>query len=516
MATRQKLPIGIQTFRKLVSEGCYYVDKTAAAVDLVHSGSCFFLSRPRRFGKSLFLDTLKELFEGNREWFKGLAAEHRWDWSVRYAVVRISFGGGVASSTDDLRQWILRQLEDSARTLGVAVSAPDARGMLHQLIQQAHAHSGHRVVVLVDEYDKPILDNLEDPVLARRMRDSLRDFYAVLKDADAHLKFVFLTGVSKFSKVSLFSGLNQLRDLTLDARWSSLCGYTQQDLETVFAPELEGVDLAEVRRWYNGYNWGGEAVYNPFDVLLFLDERAFRPYWFETGTPTFLVDLLARRGFYTPSLERLRSSLDFLSAFDVDRIEPEALLWQTGYVTLRGVEQEDQQEPLYVLGYPNREVLVSLNRSLLSGLGPATESVKEVRFDLPGVLRSGDLESFRAILQRLFASIPHDWYRSNPIAQYEGYYASVFYCHLAALGLELVAEDTTNKGRIDLTLKVPGRVYVFEFKVVEDAAEGTALAQLQARGYADKHRQPGTTVTLVGIEFGKAARNVVGFEAAEA
>jgi hypothetical protein len=371
-------------------------------------------------------------------------------------------------------------------------------------------------VVLVDEYDKPILDNLEDPVLARRMRDSLRDFYAVLKDADAHLKFVFLTGVSKFSKVSLFSGLNQLRDLTLDARWSSLCGYTQQDLETVFAPELEGVDLAEVRRWYNGYNWGGEAVYNPFDVLLFLDERAFRPYWFETGTPTFLVDLLARRGFYTPSLERLRSSLDFLSAFDVDRIEPEALLWQTGYLTLRGVEQEDQQEPLYVLGYPNREVLVSLNRSLLSGLGPATESVKEVRFDLPGVLRSGDLESFRAILQRLFASIPHDWYRSNPIAQYEGYYASVFYCHLAALGLELVAEDTTNKGRIDLTLKVPGRVYVFEFKVVEDAAEGTALAQLQARGYADKHRQPGTTVTLVGIEFGKAARNVVGFEAAEA
>jgi hypothetical protein len=371
-------------------------------------------------------------------------------------------------------------------------------------------------VVLVDEYDKPILDNLEDPVLARRMRDSLRDFYAVLKDADAHLKFVFLTGVSKFSKVSLFSGLNQLEDLTLDARWSSLCGYTQQDLETVFAPELEGVDLAEVRRWYNGYNWGGEAVYNPFDVLLFLRHRKFQPYWFETGTPTFLVDLLARRGFYTPSLERLRSSLDFLSAFDVDRIEPEALLWQTGYLTLRGVEQEDQQEPLYVLGYPNREVLVSLNRSLLSGLGPATESVKEVRFDLPGVLRSGDLESFRAILQRLFASIPHDWYRSNPIAQYEGYYASVFYCHLAALGLELVAEDTTNKGRIDLTLKVPGRVYVFEFKVVEDAAEGTALAQLQARGYADKHRQPGTTVTLVGIEFGKAARNVVGFEAAEA
>ncbi|MEB3238557.1 MAG: ATP-binding protein [Candidatus Sericytochromatia bacterium] len=514
--TRLKLPIGIQTFRKMREEDHYYVDKTGMALELVASGNCFFLSRPRRFGKSLFVDTLKELFEGNRELFRGLSAEDRWDWSVRYPVIRISFGGAALWTPEKLAGVV----EDELLALEALLPGyqphvePDRR--LRALIKALHAHTGQRVVVLVDEYDKPILDSLADSDLARRMRDLLRDFYGVLKDLDAHLKFVFLTGVSKFSKVSLFSGLNQLRDITLDARWSALCGYTQTNLETIFAPELDGVDLDAVRRWYNGYNWGGEAVYNPFDVMLYLEHRVFRPYWFETGTPAFLVDLLARQGFFTPRLERLRSSSDFLSAFDVDRIEPEALLWQTGYLTLHGTEHFDDGEPLYILGYPNREVELSLNRSLLLGLGPTSDAVKEVQFDLPKAFRNGDLESCRAILHRLFASIPNDWFRNNPIAQYEGYYASVFYCHLAALGLDLRVEDATNKGRIDLVLKAPGRVFLFEFKVVETMPDGKALEQLRARGYADKYRQPDTMVTLVGIAFSKTERNVVGFEVAEA
>jgi len=248
MATPRQLPIGIQTFRKIREEVLYYVDKTGMAVDLIEAGGCFLLSRPRRFGKSLFLDTLKELFEGSRGLFTGLAAEDRWDWSAKHPVIRISFAGGQAFSRDDLNGWVNRQLEDVETAHGLPARAADPRGRLHQLIQSLHRQTGQRVVVLVDEYDKPIVDNLSEPGLARQLRDTLRDLYAVLKDADAHLKFIFLTGVSKFSKVSLFPGLNQLEDLTLEPRWSALCGYTLNDLETVFAPGLDGVDLETVRR----------------------------------------------------------------------------------------------------------------------------------------------------------------------------------------------------------------------------------------------------------------------------
>ncbi|MEB3298865.1 MAG: ATP-binding protein [Candidatus Sericytochromatia bacterium] len=512
--TRKKLPIGLQTFREIREEGYYYVDKTGHAVDLVRSGKMFFLSRPRRFGKSLFVDTLKELFEGNRELFTGLAAEDRWDWSVKYPVIRLDLGWAASDSREDLERSLVRQLRSAAVPHGLQISEGSAVLALADLLEVLHRQTGQRVVVLVDEYDKPILDHLTQPDLARQMRDTLRDFYAVLKAMDAHLKFVFLTGVSKFSKVSLFSGLNQLRDLTLDARWSALCGYTQRDLETVFAPELLGVNLETMRLWYNGYNWGGEAVYNPFDVLLFLDRRELKPYWFETGTPAFLVDLLARKGFFSPDLAKRRTRAEILSAFDVDRIEPEALLWQTGYLTLHGIHEIATGSWVYTLGYPNREVEASLNISLLPALGQPLDAVSALTILLTESLLAGDLGALRDAAYRVFSGIPHDWYRNNPIAQYEGYYASVFYCHLAALGLDLRAEDVTNKGRIDLVLRVPGRVYILEFKVVEDKPEGTALAQIQARGYADKYRQPGTVVTLVGIEFSKAERNVVSFEVA--
>ncbi|MEB3237432.1 MAG: ATP-binding protein [Candidatus Sericytochromatia bacterium] len=512
--SRSKLPIGIQTFREIREEGAYYVDKTGLAVDLVGAGKTVFLSRPRRFGKSLFVDTLKELFEGNRDLFSGLAAEDRWDWSVRYPVIRIDFASMDIRTPEDL----VAGVEDQLLPLESRVPGHVPRGQmgrrLRHLIQALRAHAGQRVVVLVDEYDKPILDQLERPELAREMREALRGLFGVLKGADADLKFVFLTGVSKFSKVSLFSGLNQLRDITLEPRWSALCGYTQHDLETVFAPELEGVDLEAVRLWYNGYNWGGTAVYNPFDVLLFLESRQFRPYWFETGTPTFLVDLLARRGFFTPDLVARRARAEILSAFDVENIEPEALLWQTGYLTIHDTREIATGSWLYTLGYPNREVEASLNLSLLPALGQTQGVASDLTVQLTESLLAGDSDALQAATRRLFASIPHDWMRNNPFARFEGYYASVFYSHLAALGLDLRVEDATNRGRIDLTLRVPGRVYVFEFKVVDGQPEGKAMAQIRAKGYGDKYKQSGTNVMLVAIEFSRVERNVVAFEVA--
>jgi hypothetical protein len=366
---RRRLPIGLQTFAELRDRGCYYVDKTGLAIDLIESsGKAFFLSRPRRFGKSLLVDTFKELFEGNRALFDGLAAETRWDWSKRHPVIRISFGGGVLRNRVELDQHIAELLRVNAEALGLwplTGPAPDDQpGKFAEMIRQARVKAGASVVVLIDEYDKPILDNLTAPAMAREMRDGLRNLYSVLKDMDAHLRFVFLTGVSKFSKVSLFSGLNHLVDITLDPPFSALCGYTDEDMDTVFAPELPGLNREEIRRWYNGYNWGGTSVYNPFDALLLFRNRRFKPYWFETGTPTFLVDLLAERRMFTPDLGRLVTSETLLSTFDVDAMTAEALLFQTGYLTIAETHEIPGRTE-YTLKYPNMEVQASLNDSLL-------------------------------------------------------------------------------------------------------------------------------------------------------
>jgi Predicted AAA-ATPase/PD-(D/E)XK nuclease superfamily len=508
---RKKLPVGIQNLREIREQGHYYVDKSGLAIDLLSSGKYFFLSRPRRFGKSLLVDTFKELFEGNRALFEGLAAETRWDWSRRHPVIRISFSDGMLQSRTELDTRIHEILQDNEIELGVQAQRRTVNGRFAELIRLVHERHGAPAVVLVDEYDKPILDNLTDPAKAAEMRDGLRNLYSVLKGADPHLKFVFLTGVSKFSKVSLFSGLNQLVDITLDPRWSALCGYTDEDIDTVFAPELPGLDREEIRRWYNGYNWRGTSVYNPFDVLRLFDRREFHPYWFETGTPTFLVNLLAERRIFTPDLGRIVASEALLSTFDVDTMQPEALLFQAGYLTIGQVHAIPGRME-FTLKYPNLEVEASLNDSLLKRyMGDAAASEAQIS-RLWRVLQAGDVAALRELFHAFFASIPSDWYRNSPIAQFEGYWASVFYSHFAALGLDIRVEDSTNKGRIDMTVLAGGAVWVFEFKVVELVPQGKALAQIRDRGYADKYRGRGEPIHLIGVEFSRVDRNIVGFE----
>jgi Predicted AAA-ATPase/PD-(D/E)XK nuclease superfamily len=508
---RKKLPVGIQTLAKLRDQDCYYVDKSGLAIDLIESGSYFFLSRPRRFGKSLLVDTFKELFEGNRALFKGLAAETRWDWSQRHPIVRISFAGGGLGSPERLEQRIFEILDENEKRLGVQCQHQSVSGRFSELIQRTRERHGATVVVLVDEYDKPILDHLHDRTLAAQMREGVKALYESLKYVDEHLKFVFLTGVSKFSKVSLFSGLNQLVDITLDPRWSALCGYTDEDIDTVFAPELPGLDRDEIRRWYNGYNWRGTSVYNPFDVLRLFDRREFHPYWFETGTPTFLVNLLAERRIFTPDLGRIVASEALLSTFDVDTMQPEALLFQAGYLTIGQVHAIPGRME-FTLKYPNLEVEASLNDSLLKHyMGDAAAPEAQIS-RLWRVLQAGDVAALRELFHAFFASIPNDWYRNSPIAQFEGYWASVFYSHFAALGLDIRVEDATNKGRIDMTVLAAGAVWVFEFKVVELVPQGKALAQIRDRGYADKYRGRGEPIHLIGVEFSRVDRNIVGFE----
>ncbi len=540
---RRRLPIGIQTFRKLREQDCYYVDKTAFIERLLRGGTHYFLSRPRRFGKSLFLDTLKELFEGNEALFAGLYIHDRHDWSERHPVVRLSFGSGSFTEPATLHEDVAFQLQDLEEAAGIASHDGGAAPRLRRLLRTLHRQTGQRVVVLVDEYDKPILDALEEPEAARANRDYLRGLYGVIKDSDAHVRFTFLTGISKFSKVNrprhfrgsflggrtgwatgeaegaaggaLFSQLNNLTDLTLDRRYSSICGYTDADLDTVFAPELAGLDRERIREWYNGYRWRGEEkVYNPYDVLLLFDSREFAAHWFETGTPAFLVDLLFERRVASVSLDRMVGTMELLSRFDVGQIGTQALLFQTGYLTVTG-EEELGGKVLYRLGYPNREVRQSLNEHLLRHLVQDVEQQTANSMRLQRLLSTHDCAGLQELFHAFFASIPYEWHTNNDIAQYEGYYASVFYSYFAALGYEIAVEESSSHGRLDMAVRTGGHVYLFEFKVAELAAAGSALAQLRERGYADKYRGRGEPIHLIGVELSRRTRNVTAFELAD-
>ena len=512
ISDRRKLPIGIQTFSKIREENCYYVDKTALIQRLMDEGTHYFLSRPRRFGKSLFLDTLKELFEGNEPLFEGLYIHDHWDWSVRYPVLRLDFGSGNFNEPEILHKEVMAQLDAVEKETGVESHYDTASARFRHIIQMLHRQAGQRVAVLVDEYDKPILDVIDEPEVARANRDFLRGLYSTIKSSDAHIKFTFLTGVSKFSKVSLFSGLNNLTDITIDPQYSAICGYTEEDLDTVFAPELPGLDRDEIRDWYNGYSWlGEEKVYNPFDILLLFRNRSFKAYWFETGTPTFLVETLLSRGIGTLDLDNILGSDELLSTFDVDHIATEALLFQTGYLTIIQTEPRGSRT-YYRLSYPNQEVRQSLNESLLNHLtgSPAQQAEHSAR--LYDLLLVNDFAGLKNLFKAFFASIPYQWHTNNDIANYEGYYASVFYSYFASVGFDIVVEDSGSDGRLDMAVRFNDTVYLFELKVVELAPEGSAMAQLQAKGYADKYRGLDQPIHLIGVEFSKDTRNITAFE----
>ena len=375
--------------------------------------------------------------------------------------------------------------------------------------------------MLVDEYDKPILDALEQPEAALTNRDYLRGLYGVIKDCDAHVRFTFLTGISKFSKVTLFSQLNNLTDLTLEPAFSSICGYTERDLDTVFAPEFAGLDRERVREWYHGYGWrGAEKVYNPYDVLLLLRRREFEAYWFETGTPAFLVDTLFERRVSTVSLGEMVTTGDLLSAFDVggssaaEHIGTEALLFQTGYLTITE-ERRLGGKALFRLDYPNREVRESLNEHLLRHLVQDVERQTANSVRLARLLETHDCAGLKELFHAFFASIPYRWYTNNHLADYEGFYASVFYSYFAALGYDIAVEESSSHGRLDMALRTGGHVYLFEFKVVELAPPGSALAQLREQDYAARYRADGEPIHLIGVEFSRDTSNLTAFEAAD-
>lgn len=511
--SQKQFPIGIQNLSELRQGNYYYVDKTAKIIELINTSKYIFLSRPRRFGKSLTLDTIAELFAGNKSLFTALYAENNWQWGTQYPIIRISFGGGASSENNQASDVILDTLRFLEEKWQVTNNLKTTSARLKAIIEQCYQTTGQKVVILVDEYDKPILDNLTDPDKAIIIRNELRDFYGVIKDSDAYIHFAMLTGVSKFSKINLFSGLNNLYDITLDRRFSALCGYTQTELESVFAPELDQIDLEELKQWYNGYNWTGEAVYNPFDILLFLEDplKTYKPYWIETGNATFLIDKIINEQVNLAKIEKAFVDNEVLSSFDVGDISPIALLFQTGYLTIDSVGSKLGMIA-YTLKLPNKEVQQSLHRLVLNHYLNKQIDTFTPRSELYDSLLAHDLDKLEATIKAFVASIPHNWHRNNPIANYEGYWASVFYALFASLGFKTITEDATSLGNIDMTLIVYNHIYIFEFKVVggqTDQPQGTALAQIQNKHYADKYQTPNHIIHQIGIEFNKEMYTVV-------
>ena len=500
-----KLPIGISSFKE-IREGSYaYVDKTEFALRLIEGHKYVFLSRPRRFGKSLFLDTLKEIFEGNRGLFQGLYIHDRYDFE-KFPVIKISFGG--SRSTRELLAMLMYSLRQNQDALGVECSSDDYALLFDELIKAAYRKYDQKVVVLVDEYDKPILDNIDQLQTAIECREILKRFYTQLKENDAYLRFVFLTGASKFARVSIFSGLNNLDDVSLDRPYAALCGYTQEDVEATFGPMLEGVDMEKFKAWYNGYNFNGENVYNPFDVLLFISKgHLYDNYWFSTATPTFLVKLLSQQEFFVPELENLKAGKTLVDSFDIEKLRIEPILFQSGYLTIDSIEEAPFEGLEYRLRIPNREVQISFNDMLMDLLSESSFKLQN-KSELYLNLVSGDMEALRANLHALYAGIPYSHCTNNNICHYEGYYASVFYACMASLGLRIIPEDITNRGRIDFTLVMEDRVYIFEFKVTDE----DPLKQVREKRYFEKYLDTGKQVIIAGIRFDEKERNISSME----
>jgi hypothetical protein len=473
---------------------------------MINSGKYYFLSRPRRFGKSLLLSTIEYLFKGERELYKGLYIEDKWNWEQKYPVVRIDFAKTQVRDEKELEKELRATIIEIGKEYRYKYNKEyTINRNFELLLKRIYEVRKKQVIILIDEYDKPILDNIEKREEVEGIRELLKGFYTTLKGLDRYIRFVIITGVSKFSKVSLFSGLNQLEDISLSKEYGNICGYTQEELEKNFKEYLEGVDLEEVREWYNGYNFLGEKVYNPFDILLYLRNREFDSYWYKTGTPSFLIKLIKEKEYDITELDNKIVKKNVLEKFDIEEIRIEALMYQTGYLTIKeSYEREYGQE--YRLGFPNKEVRISFNEDILP-LVLKDEIRENIAGKIIEILRGEKLEELREQIEVLISNISYVHYKG------ESSYVIAIFSLLYSTGLNVITEDNTNKGRIDLAVIVNrGIVYIVEVKVIEREEEkGKAIRQIEKREYYKKYMNY-EKIYIVGIEIDKNKKRIVNYE----
>ncbi len=509
MALR-KLPIGIQDFPSLREDGYLYVDKTALVYKLVNEGRVYFLSRPRRFGKSLLCSTLAAYLEGHKELFAGLAIEKLEEKWTKHPVLRLDLNAEKYDSVESLQNILTYHLIRWETEYGTATDA-SLPGRFRGVIERAHQVTGQRVAVIIDEYDKPLLQTLDNPALNQEMKAALKPFFGVLKSVDAHLKFLLLTGVTKFGQVSVFSDLNQLADLSLHPSYTTLCGITEEELLANFGPELESLasnqnlgrneTLAEVRRMYNGYKFhqDGPSVYNPFSTLNLLDRFEFVDYWFQTGTPTFLVELLQKTNADLREIDGVQLEAADFANYRQDPDRPLPVIYQSGYLTIKSY---DKALRFYTLGYPNDEV----KNGFLQFLSPDYTGVEKGKTGFhigmfSRELREGNVDAFMTRLRFFFENIPYDLNDKT-----ERHYQVVLYLVFTLLGQYIQSEVKSANGRADSVVHTPDAVYVFEFKLKGKAE--LALKQIDEQGYMIPYQASGKRIVKVGVEFNKKKRNI--------
>ena len=521
MNVPRKLPIGIQSFKDLREKRFLYVDKTEYLFQLVNNGKVYFLSRPRRFGKSLFLSTLKAYFLGKKELFKGLYIEDaeqkqaelegREAW-IKYPVLYLDFTGGIYDTSEGLLNRFLsffNEYEEIYKSTGLDI--PDR---FKNLIKKIYETTGKQVVILVDEYDKPLLETMiiNEP-LNEEYRRILKGFYGVIKACDEYIRFAFLTGVTKFSKVSIFSDLNNLRDISMLPEYDAVCGITQKEMEEVFKPEIielgkaqnltEAETLAKLKQKYDGYHFSESSVnvYNPFSLLNVFAGKVFRSFWFATGTPTFLVRTLEKQKeiCIRDILENAEMSENALQDYRPDMNNPIPILFQSGYLTLKDYDKEFQ---LYKLGFPNDEV----KYGFLDNLVPAYTSISK---DASGLfignfvraIEKGDTESFMKRMYTACAGLPYSLASKENVQMRERDYQIAFYIIFSLMGQFVQTEVVSSKGRADCVVHTDDTVYIFEFKLMGSGMPKEAIQQIKEKGYAEPYKTSGKKIVLIGAVF---------------
>jgi hypothetical protein len=511
------LSLSHQNYRDLREDNCIYVDKTEHIYKMCTEGKMYFLSRPRRFGKSLLLSTLEELFKGSKELFEDTWIGDKWDWTKKNPIIHISFNivpyetKGLEAG---LRVHLLKIYKKEKLDAG---KETDIKTLFFELIEQLYEKNG-RVVILIDEYDKPIIDHLEHNEIdkAKENQTILGLFYGALKDADKYIRLLFITGVSKFTRVSLFSKLNNLTDLTLHPDYTTMLGYTQDELESNFAEYMavalqkfshytQEEFLAKIRLWYNGYSWDGiTKLYNPFGILLFLDSRDFQGFWFDSGTPTFLAKKMREEAFF--NADDIETNTNFLNQYSLDNIELTSLMFQTGYLTIR----EKSEDGDLVLTYPNQEVRRAMYSFLMDGMAPVRGGNGVTVLHLKKAFLSNDLMKVKTILVSLFGSLAYDVYTHQNQQQVEGFYHGLIHILFKCLGLYMQCEVHSLHGRADSVVETPTHVYILEFKINSDGE--TAFQQIIDKKYAVPYSADSRIKMGIGVNFNTVTRQLDGWK----
>ena len=509
--TYRRYPIGIQNFEQLRNNNCVYIDKTELIYKLTHTDSIYFLSRPRRFGKSLLVSTLEAYFQGKKHLFEGLAMERLETEWTEYPVLHMDFSGSKYTEADRLREVLNIEISRWEKIYGKGVGEYSPSSRFQGVIQRAYEKTGKQVVVLVDEYDSPLLDSNSNPALQKELRDICRDFFSPLKKNGQYLRFLLLTGISKFSQLSIFSELNNLQNISMRDEYSALCGITEKELLTQLKPDIERMAeangetyeeaCAHLKKQYDGYHFSenSEDIYNPFSLFNAFNSKKYKNYWFSTGTPTFLLELLREADFNVRELEGMEATDEQFDA-PTEQIEsPVPVLYQSGYLTIKGYDPEFR---IYTLGYPNNEVRKGFVEALLPSYvhKPGEKSTFYVVSFIRD-LRKGDIESCLERTRSFFASIPYDLENKT-----EKHYQTIFYLLFRLMGQYADAEVKSAAGRADVVVRLADAVYVFEFKY--DGTPDEALAQIDSKGYAIPFNADGRKVFKVGVNFDSATRTI--------